>query len=210
MSRQPVITGLGVIASPGYGVETMWDAIASQRDGLKPLTLFPSPRYGPEPVGEVQLDLLQLGAPRHASRTDRLGWLAAREAIQSSGLDLENLGDRAGIVFGSSVGGSFDSEQFLIKLIKEGKFRPRSTRYHECSMTADLIADSFGLFGPAMTVSTACSSGALAIANAAEMIQAGEADVMLAGGADSLSRMTWRDICLAITGVFSGNFLAKI
>ena len=77
MSRQPVITGLGVIASPGYGVETMWNAIASQRDGLKPLTLFPSPRHGPEPVGEVQLDLLQLGAPRSASRSDRLGWLAA-------------------------------------------------------------------------------------------------------------------------------------
>ena len=191
MSRQPVITGLGVIASPGCGVEMMWDAIASQRDGLKPLTLFPSPRHGPEPVGEVQLDLLQLGAPRHASRTDRLGWLAAREAIQSSGLDLAIIGDRAGIVFGSSVGGSFDSEGFLIKLIKEGKFHPRSTRFHECHSTAELIANSFELFGPAMTVSTACSSGALAIANAAEMIQAGEADVMLAGGADSLSRMTW-------------------
>ncbi len=191
MSRQPVITGLGVIASPGYGVETMWNAIASQRDGLKPLTLFPSPRYGLDPVGEVQLDLLQLGAPRHASRSDRLGWLAAREAIQSSGLKSADFGDRAGIVLGCSVGGSFDSERFLIMLIKEGKFRPRSTRYQECSMTADLIAGSFGLFGPAMTVSTACSSGALAIANAAEMIQSGEADVMLAGGADSLSRMTW-------------------
>ncbi len=191
MSRQPVITGLGVIASPGYGVEAMWNAIASQRDGLKPLTLFPSPRYGPEPVGEVQLDLLQLGAPRSASRSDRLGWLAAREAIQSSGLKSADFGDCAGIVFGSSVGGSFDSEGFLIKLIREGKFQPRPTRFHECHSSAELIADSFGLFGPAMTVSTACSSGALAIANAAEMIQAGEADVMLAGGADSLSRMTW-------------------
>lgn len=191
MSRQPVITGLGVIASPGYGVETMWNAVVARRDGLKPLTLFPSPRHGPEPVGEVQLDLLQLGAPHSASRGDRLGWLAAREAIQSSGLESAALGDRAGIVLGSSVGGSFDSERFLIKLIKEGIFRPRSTRFHECHSSAELIADSFGLFGPAMSVSTACSSGALAIANAAEMIQAGEADIMLAGGADSLSRMTW-------------------
>jgi len=191
MAQQPVITGLGVIASPGCGVATIWEAVAGQRDGLKPLTLFPSPRYGPVPVGEVQLDLLKLGAPRRASRTDRLGWLAAREAIQSAALPPEAFGDRAGVVLGSSVGGSFDSEGFLIKLIKEGKFHPRPTRFHECHSSAELIADSFGLFGPAMTVSTACSSGALAIATAAEMIQAGEADVMLAGGADSISRMTW-------------------
>jgi 3-oxoacyl-(acyl-carrier-protein) synthase len=55
----------------------------------------------------------------------------------------------------------------------------------------DFIADSFGFYGPGMALSTACSSGALAIAAAAEMIQTGEADVMLAGGTDSLSRMTW-------------------
>lgn len=191
MARHPVITGLGVIASPGCGVNTIWDAVTHHRDGLKPLTLFPSPRHGTDQVGEVQLDLLQLGAPRNASRGDRLGWLAAREAIQSAALTAEHFGDRAGIIFGSSVGGSFDSERFLIQLIKEGKFRPRPTRFHECHSTADLIADRFGLYGPSMTISTACSSSALAIAAAAEMIQAGEADVMLTGGADSLARMTW-------------------
>ena len=191
MARHPVITGLGVIASPGCGVETIWQAVAGHRDGLKPLTLFPSPRHGSDQVGEVSLDLLQLGAPRKTSRGDRLGWLAAREAIHSAALPPDAFGDRAGIVLGSSVGGSFDSEGFLIKLIKEGKFRPGPTRFHECHSTADLIAESFGLFGPSMTVSTACSSSALAIATAAEMIQAGEADVMITGGADSLARMTW-------------------
>lgn len=191
MARHPVITGLGVIASPGCGVNTIWDAVTTHRDGLKPLTLFPSPRHGADQVGEVSLDLLQLGAPRNASRGDRLGWLAAREAIQSAALPPEAFGDRAGIIFGSSVGGSFDSERFLIQLIKEGRFRPRPTRFHECHSTADLIADSFGLYGPSMTISTACSSSALAIGAAAEMIQAGEADVMFTGGADSISRMTW-------------------
>lgn len=191
MARHPVITGLGVIASPGCGVPTMWEAVAGLRDGLKPLTLFPSPRHGTDPVGEVSLDLLKLGAPRNASRTDRLGWLAAREAIQSAGLTADHFGERAGIVLGGSVGGSFDSERFLIRLMKEGKFRPRPTRFHECNSTADLIADSFGLYGPAMTISTACSSSALAIGAAAEMIQAGEADIVITGGADSISRMTW-------------------
>ncbi len=190
-ARNPVITGLGIVAAPGCGVEENWQAIASGTSGLKPLTLFPSPRFGHVLAGEVSGDLTLLGAPLNGSRSDRLGWLAAREAILSSGIDFKTCGERAGVLLGSSVGGSFDSEQFLSNLIKHGKMRPRSTRFHECSSAVDLIADEFGLFGPSMAVATACSSGALAIATAAEIILSGEADVMIAGGADSLSRMTW-------------------
>jgi 3-oxoacyl-(acyl-carrier-protein) synthase len=94
-------------------------------------------------------------------------------------------------VLGCSVGGSFNSERFLTTLIHGGKMRPRPARFHECVTSAHLIADQFGLHGPAMAVATACSSSAIAIATAAEMIVSGDADVMLAGGTDSLSRMTW-------------------
>ena len=190
-ARSPVITGLGLIAAPGVGVGAVWQAIRAGTSGLKPLSLFPSPRYGQVPAGEAPHDLIALGAPAHGSRSDQLGWLAAREAIQSAGLDLRTCGERAGVVLGCSVGGSFDTERFLIALIKQGKMRARPARFHECVSVVDLIADEFGLFGPSMAVATACSSGALAIATAAELIQSGEADVMLAGGADSLSRMTW-------------------
>jgi 3-oxoacyl-(acyl-carrier-protein) synthase len=189
--RHPVITGLGIVTATGFGVEATWRAITNGVSGLKPLTLFQSPRYGQIPVGEIQCDLTELDAPPRSSRTDKLGWLAAREAIAASRINFHDCGDRAGVVLGGSVGGSFDSEGFLTRLIKEGKMRPRPTRFHECSSTVDLIADQFGLFGPSLAIATACSSGALAIAMAAELIQAGEADVMLAGGADSLSRMTW-------------------
>ena len=163
----------------------------SGASGLKPLTLFPSPRYGQVLAGEAPRDLRALGAPLRGSRSDQLGWLAAREAIRSSHIDFKNCPERAGVVLGCSVGGSYDSERFLSALIKRGKMRARPTRFHECVSVVDLIADEFGLFGPSMAMATACSSGALAIAVAAEMIQSGEADVMLAGGADSLSRMTW-------------------
>jgi len=190
-ARSPVITGLGIVAAPGCGVGAVWSAIRSGTSGLKPLALFSSPRYGPVPTGEAPHDLLALGAPSRGSRSDQLGWLAAREAIQSAGIDLPACAERAGVVLGCSVGGSFDSERFLATLIKRGKMRARPTRFHECVSVVDLIADEFGLLGPGMAVATACSSGALAIATAAEFIQAGEADVMLAGGADSLSRMTW-------------------
>jgi 3-oxoacyl-(acyl-carrier-protein) synthase len=190
-ARHPVITGLGIVSAAGFGANEVWRAVASGQSGLKPLTLFQSPRYGQIITGEIQQDLLALGAPTRSSRSDKLGWLAARDAIADAKIDFANCAERAGIILGTSVGGSFDSENFLTTLIKRGKIRARPTRFHECSTTVDLIADSFGLLGPGMALATACSSSALAIAQAAEMIMSGETDVMLAGGADSLSRMTW-------------------
>ena len=190
-ARTPVITGLGIVSGAGFGATEVWGAVAGGASGLKPLTLFQSPRYGQIISGEIQRDLLALGVPTRSSRGDKFGWLAARDAIADAKINFQNGGERAGIILGTSVGGSYDSEQFLTTLIKQGKVRARATRFHECSTTVDLIADSFGLFGPSLAIATACSSSALAIAQSAEMILAGEADVMLAGGADSLSRMTW-------------------
>lgn len=189
--RFPVITGMGIVAAPGFGIEEIWKAIEKGESGLRPLSLFKSPRYGQVLAGEVQRDLRELGAPMRGSRSDRLGWLAARQAIDSSKIDLRDSGDRAGVLLGTSVGGSFDSERFLATLIKQKKMRVRPTRFHECSSAIEIIAEDFGLYGPSMAVATACSSGALAIATAADLIMSGEADVMLAGGTDSLSRMTW-------------------
>ncbi len=189
--RFPVVTGVGIVAAPGCNVTEVWQAVASGTCGLKPLTLFAAPHYGQIPVGEIRHDLTQLGAPLHCSRSDKLGWLAARDALRDAGLDPATCADRAGVLLGCSVGGSFESESFLVSLLKRGVMRPRPTRYHECASAVDLIADYFGLYGPSLAVATACSSGALAIAAAADMIQTGEADVMLAGGTDSLSRTTW-------------------
>ncbi|HEX5219709.1 MAG TPA: beta-ketoacyl-[acyl-carrier-protein] synthase family protein [Verrucomicrobiae bacterium] len=189
--RFPVITGIGIVAAPGANLTEVWQAVANGACGLKPLSLFQSPRYGQVPVGEIRFDLRKLGAPLRGSRSDKMGWLAARDAIADAKLNISDYGDRAGVLLGCSVGGSFDSEQFLINLMKRGIMRPRPTRFHECVSAIETIADHFGLYGPSMGIATACSSGALAIAAAAEMIQTGEADVMLAGGTDSLSRTTW-------------------
>ena len=169
MARFPVVTGVGLIAPTGYGVEQAWRAFEKLESGLKPLSLFASPRYGQVPAGEVRQDLSRLGAPKQGSRTDRLGWLAAAQAVVSARIDLAASCDRAGIVLGGSVGGSYDSERFLTHLIKRRKYWARPIRYHECVSTVELIAEHFGLYGPAMTIATACSSGALAIAIAAEM-----------------------------------------
>ena len=182
---------MGILSAAGFGVEEIWPAVSAGKSGLRPLTLFESPRYGQIATGEIQRDLIALGAPTRSSRSDKLGWLAARGAMADAGLDLKSGSERAGIILGTSVGGSYDSELFLHTLVKRGKMRARPARFHECMTTVDLIANDFGLLGPSMALATACSSSALAIAMAAEMILSGEADVMLSGGADSLSRMTW-------------------
>src|ERR1019366_5000553 len=110
-------------------------------------------------------------------------WLAARDALASAKINLPPIADRAGIVLGCSVGGSFDSEHFLTALIKRGKMRARPTRFHECHSAVDLIANDFSLLGPSMTIATACSSGAQAIATAAEIIMAGGGGGGVARGA---------------------------
>ena len=127
-ARFPVITGLGIVTAAGCGVDEVWRSITSGTSGLKPLSLFQSPRYGQIPVGEIREDLIALGAPLHSSRSDKLGWLAAREALASAKINLPDYADQAGVVLGCSVGGSFDSEQFLTTLIKRGKIRARPTR----------------------------------------------------------------------------------
>ena len=190
-ARSTVITGLGIIAAPGFGIDAIWSAIMAGRSGLAPLTLFQSPRYGQIPVGQIAHDLSEFGVPLRGSRTDQLALIAAHDAVRSANLDISCCADRVGVLLGSSVGGSFESEKFMTHLIKRGVMRARGLRYHECSSPVDVVADALGIFGPSMGVSTACSSGALAISTAAELIQSGQADVMLAGGADSLSRTTW-------------------
>src|SRR5665213_4256475 len=99
-ARFPVITGLGIVSAAGGNTDEVWGAIRAGVSGLKPLTLFQSPRYGQVLAGEIQRDLAELGAPKNGSRSDKLGWLAAREAILSSKIDLKNCGERAGLILG--------------------------------------------------------------------------------------------------------------
>src|SRR5476651_476351 len=72
-ARFPVVTGLGIIAANGFGVDEVWNSLRAGKSGLKPLNLFQSPRYGQIPAGEIQNDLIALGAPSHGSRSDQLG-----------------------------------------------------------------------------------------------------------------------------------------
>lgn len=204
--RLPVVTGLGVVSAAGSGVGEVWEALCRGRSGLGALTLFASARYAAHAVGQVRRDLgVESGGVR-GSRSDQLTWIAAQEAIRQAGVDAGDaagssrgtglgLGkglasDRAGMVLGSTVAGMLGTEEVLRCLLREPRHPFGAFRFHECASATDLCARRLGLRGPTLTLSTACSAGALAIATAAELIENDEADLMLAGGADSLSRLT--------------------
>jgi len=190
--RCPVITGIGIICAAGCGVDAVWKSVRENRSGLRPLTRFASPRFGNHLVGQVNGDVDALAGVR-GSRTDKLAWIAAREALAHANWEYiqERINrDRVGVMLGSTVGGMAESEQVLATLILENKQRFGPLRFHEPASAADLCAHQMRAGGPVTTVSTACSAGAMAILAAGELIEQGEADLMLAGGADALSKLT--------------------
>ena len=121
-SRRPVVTGVGIISAAGCGVSAMWDALRSGRSGLGPLTLFALPRYGHHQVGQVRVDVDLLAEDARGSRSDKLAWIAAREAIQKSGLPMPATGvraERTGVLLGSTVAGMLGTEEVVGGLLRE-------------------------------------------------------------------------------------------
>jgi 3-oxoacyl-(acyl-carrier-protein) synthase len=187
------VTGMGMVSALGCGVDAAWRSVRAGVTGLGPLTLFRSARHGHVPVGQVREDPVALGAPGTGSRNDQLAFLAVREALGAARLlgdGAEPLRARAAIVLGATVGGILRSEQFLSGLLRRETASPALLRHHEIASSTDLCASGFGLLGPCATLSTACSSGAMAIAMAGDLIDAGEAEAVVAVGVDSLCRLT--------------------
>jgi 3-oxoacyl-(acyl-carrier-protein) synthase len=187
LANQPgiVVTGLGIVSAVGRGEDATVDALRQGRSGLGRLTRFSSARCGDLPVAEVS-EAEQTG---DGPRTVALGRIALTDALASAGLDRSGLGE-AGLAVGTTVGGMPESEVALAELLENHVANEAVWLQHECAYLTDTLADEFGLEGPSHTVSTACSSGAEAIATAASLLRAGEAELMLAGGVDSICRLT--------------------
>jgi len=182
------ITGVGILGAPGVGVAATLDHLWAGRSGLGPLELFPSPRHSHLPVGEVR-DLLP---GDEGSRTGRLARLALAEALESAGLDPlpPELGARAALCLGTCTGGMPETERAVATLLAGGDPPAVVWGRHECGAATAALAIRFGLRGPALTISNACSSGAQAIADGGELIESGEAELVVAGGADALCDLT--------------------
>lgn len=191
-----MITGLGCVSPFGVGCDALWDAIAGGRHGIREVDRFSTESYACHLAASlppaIARALLDAGAREGRDPCAELAIAAAREAIASAGLDPGLLAEgRVGLVMGTSAGGLFSRSQY--------EFLPRSERgrRHELLARSEFpeqtasVAATLGLSGPRLTVSTACTSAGHAIAHARELLAAGLADAVLAGGVDWLAEETF-------------------
>ena len=193
-----VVTGMGAITAAGPDVAALREALHGERTCIGDVTLFETDGLRTHIAGEVRTmrasRLLPRVARARASRSDRFALLATEEALAHGGLELPFADPaRIGVAIGSSTGGMLETESYYrARLAQE---RPRGLRKRLAAATVaaptDLVAAALGTRGPRLSPSTACSSGAIALAMAASWIRAGRVDVAIAGGSDALARMTY-------------------
>jgi 3-oxoacyl-[acyl-carrier-protein] synthase II len=183
-----VVTGLGAMSPFGAGVKTFWSGVAGGTCAIRPLTLIETEGFRCRIGAEVP-DLVAGSARR--SRADRLALAAAREALDDAGL---GAGERANaaLLVGAVGGGMLEAEAWYWARAR-GEVAPthRPLRAVLPYSHAETVGSTLGLGGPRETVVMACSSGAAAIALAAELITDGVVSVALAGGVDAFTRICY-------------------
>ncbi|MCZ6688214.1 MAG: beta-ketoacyl-[acyl-carrier-protein] synthase family protein [Planctomycetota bacterium] len=191
-----VITGIGAITAFGAGTGPLIDGLLSGRTGIRPIEIFDTSRYRTKVAAEIStIPELELNRreQKGMSRCDRLAVTAAEEALRAA--DWESIpSERIGIVFGAGAGGMLEAERYFRRFLEEGattRARWRCLGSQLPNAATDWLAVRFGTKGPKATISTACSSSATAIGYGADLIRAGEADAILAGGAEALCEVTF-------------------
>ncbi len=196
MSRRVVVTGLGCVSPVGNTVEQSWSNLLAGISGIDLITQFDAGNFACKFAGEVKgfniADYIPEKEARHMDRFIHLGLAAACQAVADSGLPTgEALGDetavRIGCNIGSGIGGLPMIEQTHAELVNRGPRRvsPFFVPASIINMISGHVAIKFGFKGPNIAVVTACTTGLHAIGLSARMIEYGDCDVMVAGGAEA-------------------------
>ncbi|HEY8425836.1 MAG TPA: beta-ketoacyl-ACP synthase II [Limnochordales bacterium] len=190
--RRVVVTGMGVVSPIGIGLDAFWSALVEGRSGVGPITRFDASGLDCRIAAEVHdFEPERYMDRKEARRTDRFAQFALAAtamALQDAGLDDKlPLGERAGAVIGSGIGGMETWETGHRTLLERGPGRvsPFTVPMMIPNMAAGLVSIRFGLMGPNRCTVSACASGADAIGDAFRIIQRGDADLMVAGGAEA-------------------------
>lgn len=185
-----VVTGLGAVTPIGIGKENFWTALKAGTNGIGRITHFDVTDYTSQIAGEVQdFDPAQFIDKKELKRMDRytqFALAAAKLAIEDA--QLKNIdSERTGVYVGAGIGGMETLHNQYEKLFTKGASRisPFFIPMMIANMAAGNIAITFKLQGPCECIVTACASGTNSIGDAYRVIQRGEADVMLAGGAEA-------------------------
>ncbi len=196
--RRTAITGIGVVAPGGVTRESFWEQITAGRTATRRITAFDPSGFRSRIAAEADFDPLAAGLDEHEKRRQdryiQFATAAALEATTDSGLDLETVDhDRIGVTLGSAVGGTVLLEDGYVAVSNRGQEWLVDPEYSPPflyqalipSSLASEIALKFEANGPAVVISTGCTSGIDAIGYGHQMIQDGEADIVIAGASES-------------------------
>ena len=190
--RRVVVTGMGMISPIGHTVEESWQAALAGCSGIGLNESFDTTDYAVKICGSVRdFDISPYMNPREARRIDnfiQLGIAAAAQAIQDAGLESHpSDADRIGVAIGSGIGGINTIESTHDTLLKSGPRRvsPFFVPGVVINMISGNVSIEYGFKGPNIAVVTACTTGTHNIGFGARMIQYGDADVMVVGGAEA-------------------------
>ncbi len=194
--RRVVVTGLGIVSPVGNTVESAWANILAGRSGIAPVTRFDASNLACHFAGEVKgfnvEDWMPAKEARHMDTFIHYGMAAGLQAVADAGLPqgeqlTEEMAERIGCLVGSGIGGLPLIEETHSDLVNKGPRRvsPFFVPASIINMISGQLSIRLGYQGPNLSVVTACTTGLHCIGLAARLIQTGDADVMLAGGAES-------------------------
>jgi len=192
--RRVVVTGLGMLSPVGVTVEETWKHILQGKSGIRRVSSFDSTEYPVQIAGEVPAFDLNVYIPvKDQKKMDvalQYGFIAALQAWKDSGIELtEALSFRSGVAIGSGIGGLTLIQETAQTLFEKGPKRisPFFIPASIVNMISGYVSIELGLKGPNVAIVTACTTGTHNIGIAARMIAYGDADLMLAGGAEKSS-----------------------
>lgn len=189
--RRVVITGMGMLTPLGADVASTWEGIKAGKSGIRNIEHFDTEPFATRFAGLVpEFDVSEYLSPKDARKMDifvQYGLIAAIQAVRDAGLEMDKEdAERVGAAIGSGIGGLTNIEENHIKLLNGSprKLSPFFVPGTIINMIAGNLAIMYGMKGPNFATVTACTTGTHNIGFAAQQIQLGQADVMVAGGAE--------------------------
>ena len=190
--RRVVVTGLGIISPVGSGLKNSWKSIVNGQSGITKIDRFDASAYPCQIAGQVDdFRVADYISPKEARRMDRfiqLGLAAAIEAINDSGLDINKENpERIGAHIGSGIGGVETIEKTTLEHYQKGPKRvsPFYVPMSIINMISGNLSIMYNFQGPNLSMVTACTTATHSIGDAGRLIEYGDADVMIAGGAEA-------------------------
>lgn len=190
--RRVVVTGLGVVSPVGNDIPTAWANLVAGKSGIARITRFDASAFPTQIAGEVKdFDVSSYMSPKEARHFDTFvhyGVAAGAQALRDSGLEVtEANADRIGVIVGSGIGGLPLIEETHTELVNRGvrRLSPFFVPGSIINMISGQMSIMFGMKGPNYAIVSACTTGLHCIGDAARLIGYGDADAVLAGGAEA-------------------------